>query len=649
MKQWKTALAVLIGLAGAVLLWVIAVVDNRVGLSNASASYVPALPIFLLFGAGLLSAPALRRFSWWPKLDRQQFGLIAAMLLASTVLTGQGLFRSLPSFLTTTCEQAAEKDKVAAIHEKLDLPSSLLPEAPTVEAGAAVSRPFLDRLEQGEAIPWRAWAAPALAWGAFFVVAWAFMLGLAMMVYPQWRDNERLQFPLASVYEGASQAYLDGRIFWLGFGPVLAIYILNGLNQYLPNQVPQFPLSWNLRLAFTGNFLSRIPGWIVSGRIYFAFAAVAFLAPRRVSFSIWFFVVAQGLHEAFSVTFLPSYDWRAPREYRMGAILAAAVAILWYGRAHWRRVAVAMFRRLQDPEDRLNRLAGWLFLAGTAGLVGWLVWVGVPLRWALVLVLSGGIVCLVTARIVAAIGMPFLRLYGLEWTAVFSFVPGAWLTAVTVYAGELMNLFFLAGSRMSLSVMATHALAVDDADRAAGRRRKLLAVMAVLAVGFFVCGGLTLRQGYRHDRTIDGHRMVESFGAQAARRATETVSRFEHRPESFGRERGMIRGSRLLQGAAMAGALEAACLWIPRWPLHPIGLVTLRTFYANVAWPSMFLGWLLQVMLVRYGGSRAFNRARVVCMGVIVGEASAIMLWRLVAFVRAFLGATYHDVSLLPS
>jgi hypothetical protein len=36
---------------------------------------------------------------------------------------------------------------------------------------------------------------------------------------------------------------------------------------------------------------------------------------------------------------------------------------------------------------------------------------------------------------------------------------------------------------------------------------------------------------------------------------------------------------------------------IPRWPLHPIGILVLNTFSGVVAWPSLFLGWLIKVLM----------------------------------------------------
>ena len=90
-------------------------------------------------------------------------------------------------------------------------------------------------------------------------------------------------------------------------------------------------------------------------------------------------------------------------------------------------------------------------------------------------------------------------------------------------------------------------------------------------------------------------------------------------------------------GAALAGVLEWACLTMPTWPLHPIGLLMVVTFYSGAAWASVFLGWLIKVLLVRYGGARLYRAARPFFLGLIMGEVFAAIFWCLVPVVRVYL------------
>jgi hypothetical protein len=101
-------------------------------------------------------------------------------------------------------------------------------------------------------------------------------------------------------------------------------------------------------------------------------------------------------------------------------------------------------------------------------------------------------------------------------------------------------------------------------------------------------------------------------------------------------------------GLGLAAFLEWACLSMPGWPLHPIGLIMVNTFYANEAWPSIFLGWLAKVLLTRYGGLRAFRAAKPVFMGLIMGEVFAGVFWGLVPAVLAAMDRMYYPIQIQP-
>jgi hypothetical protein len=73
-----------------------------------------------------------------------------------------------------------------------------------------------------------------------------------------------------------------------------------------------------------------------------------------------------------------------------------------------------------------------------------------------------------------------------------------------------------------------------------------------------------------------------------------------------------------------------------------------HTFYANEAWASVFLGWLLKALLLRYGGARLYRAARPAFMGMIVGEAFAAGFWALEAAVRIGAGVPFKVPQIQP-
>jgi hypothetical protein len=82
--------------------------------------------------------------------------------------------------------------------------------------------------------------------------------------------------------------------------------------------------------------------------------------------------------------------------------------------------------------------------------------------------------------------------------------------------------------------------------------------------------------------------------------------------------------------------------------LHPIGLLLADTTAVNQAFGSIFLGWLIKVLVLRYGGGRAERAARPLFIGAIIGEVFATILWALVSGTLAVMDLPYEKVDLQP-
>ena len=83
---------------------------------------------------------------------------------------------------------------------------------------------------------------------------------------------------------------------------------------------------------------------------------------------------------------------------------------------------------------------------------------------------------------------------------------------------------------------------------------------------------------------------------------------------------GYSREAHVMLGFGMAAALFVLCLAMPRWPLHPIGLLAVQSWVGKTMWPSILVGWLIKQVMVRYGGARLYRSARPFFLGLIIGE-----------------------------
>ncbi|MBN1866906.1 hypothetical protein JW916_06405 [Candidatus Sumerlaeota bacterium] len=651
--------ALLIGLLGSVFIWVVTPYNNFV-LNSAyiSDSSLPVAALFVIVLIVLLANPLLRLFSPRLVLTSRQLALALGIMLVASVLPGQGLLRELPYCVAKTPQAVRQSGTLAEGYRQMRLPSALYPDKFDDRTDDWVTDRFLSELLPGESIPWGAWVGPLLSWGAFLLFAWMMMVGMGLIVFPQWRRNERLAFPLLLVHQSLVGEPEKGRIFppllrrrafWYGVVIVFLLHLLSGLRQYSPESVPAIPLSWNLNRLFTDGILREIPDHIYTGRIYFIFMAVAFFMPSRIGLSVWFFTVAYALHKAIAKTVMPPYYGGIEADHRTGAMVAITLVVLWLGRAQWARVLGLLVRPARSDDDRRDRNAGWMFVSGCVGMYAWLVFFfGISWGWGLVFVGFAFMTALVISRLVAETGMPFMRLdVSQHFPFLYMANPAGFHPATLLFSYFMVALFTIC-SRISAATMATHAFGVDAKSSPREQTRLSWILVGTLVLGLVVCGASHLWCSYHYADSLDGRReYISTSGVGRLDRAHKAVEAFV----THGEVTPLVQYSHtkhLLFGAAVAGGLHFACLASPRFPLHPIGLLIAGTYYANWAWASIFIGWLLKVLVLRYGGARLYRRAMPLFIGFIMGETFATIFWSLVSPIRYMLTLEYLLIQIQP-
>jgi hypothetical protein len=70
--------------------------------------------------------------------------------------------------------------------------------------------------------------------------------------------------------------------------------------------------------------------------------------------------------------------------------------------------------------------------------------------------------------------------------------------------------------------------------------------------------------------------------------------------------------------------LRTRFLW---WPLHPIGYMAANSWGMHWNWGALTVGWLVKVLLLRYGGLGAFRKAVPLLIGLVVGDMLSEGLW----------------------
>jgi hypothetical protein len=651
----RALVAVLIGLGCALLIWIVTPYNDMV-LANMplSDNYLPASALLLTVLLVLLVNPLLRLVAPGKSLTGPQLAIILGIMLVACAVPG--LLSSWVHMLATPPRGASRSRPLAEHYDKMNLPRSLFPDRVEYETTTPASDAIADKLPPGETIRWPAWRGPAISWGALLVSVWLMMIGMATIVVHQWRKNERLRFPLLSIQQSLIEEPEEGRLlpalfrspgFWTAAVIVLALHLLLGAKQYWPGSIPAIPLSWNFNSAIRAEPWNQLPGILKMGQIFFVFVGVAFFMQTRIAFSIWFFIVAYGVYQMICASYLPPFSKETMTDQRIGAMVSIAAFVLWFGRHHWWRVIKGLVRRATTPDARRDRVAGWMFVVGCAGMGGWLLWVGLDPWWSLALVAYGLTSTLLLTRFVAETGTPFFRmyLYPTQPSVMLGVFPIGWLDRVSIWLFGVFSILFLRGSRTSAAAMATHAQALDEQRSPQGETRMAWLLLGVLVAGLLVCGSMHVWVGNHFAISKDGR--VAPMNAFELGRFSDT-----HRAlDSY--ERGALsqpnynRGAHITFGVVLGAVLYLLCLRLPWWPLHPMGIMTVYTYYGNTIWPSIFVGWLAKVLIVRFGGAKAYRGAQKVFIGLIVGELLAVTIWTVVPMILAALGEQYEVIQLI--
>jgi hypothetical protein len=256
------------------------------------------------------------------------------------------------------------------------------------------------------------------------------------------------------------------------------------------------------------------------------------------------------------------------------------------------------------------------------------------------MVFLGVLISLVISRIVAETGLPFVRVAALSPSWLVGLFPAGLITAPLIYIAGFLNMIFVTASRISPAAMMPHAMGLDPEATPAQQRRLPSLLLPLMILGLVIAGAVHLRFSYHNYASLDGESITANhFGSRqmiGPQNQLLTWSRGGHNAIDTS------TAGQIAFGGVLALGLAVACLSSPAWPLHPIGLLMLGTFYGNTGWTSIFIGWVLKMIILRYGGAGTYKKLRNLFIGLILGELFAAMLW---IIIPVFLILTGSDPS----
>ncbi len=503
-------------------------------------------------------------------------------------------------------------------------------------------------------VPWSLWLVPLAAWISFSVALFISTLCLMAIVQRQWITSERLTFPVAQIplemvrsSAGGGQRS-TGRlplnwVFWMGLIIAFAVNFLSSLSDKIP-ALPSIPLflgdiiPWNRvgPLAGVGGITVILWPWMI---------AIAYLIPKELSFSVWFFSIVRVLLTVAAIaagaTPMRPEDWwstafPAPYYQGGGAVLALSLWALWIARKHLARAARIAFGRGAAGGDAGEPLPYRLAFVGFALTFTFMVyffWLSncrIVFGIALVALAVGYFA--IWARLRAETGLGFIcfpiQIQDVLWlptgTSAFrvselvtmvsmrwAYTPG-FSSSFEVFPGTALEAFKIADSAQINSRKLTYAMT-------GGFVLSLLVGVYIFISGVYHYGWFGLncsRSGWLGPQSIgDGGRIV-SFLTNPALLRTDV--------------NGLIA---LLAGGGVVVLLGMMRLRFWWWPFHPVGYLASNTWGFHWWYLPFFIGWACKTLVIRYGGLRLYRRSVPFAIGLIVGDILNGAVWTAVRVV----------------
>lgn len=627
-----TLRAVLVGLTLCLLLaaaepWGVGVVHG----SPLCADYSTGAAIFLFFLLTLANL-AWRRLQPPDALRPSELLTIYAMMVTACAIPSWGFAMNLLAIMPGIVYYANPGNRwEALIHPHIN--QSL------IIADPAACRMFYEGLRRGETIPWGIWLRPLGLWFGFALALFLIQILVALLLSRQWISNERLVFPLtqlpmemaAEVHTSPNRPFFANPLMWAGFAIPLAFHSVNGLHSYYPI-VPQLRQGWWINLPRNSTYLAVT--------IFFEVVGLAYLLSRDVAFSLWLFPLLRTLQVSLSrvtgwnmeAAETVSDPGNPPVAFEgLGAMIVLVALCVWRARNELRDSWQGRPPRVRGagklPVQPLIALAViavailWVWLADSGlGPVG----AGTVLFFAFFVFVG-------LTRVVAQGGMA----YGRPPVA----VPVATVhTLGTDFLGPrgltALGLTFAWGADVRTMVMASAMNSFKLAD-SVGLKPVPLVLPLILATVASL-GGATFAV------MLGAHREgAVTLGGWHMRGLTPCqVSWVLERMNSPSG----VRWDRLAHLAIGGGLFLGLSVLRDRFawfPIHPLGLcLGLAGPFAWV-WFSVLLGWIAKVIILRYGGAKAYQRSRVFFLGLITGSFTAAGMWLIIDGVTGHRGNVF--------
>jgi len=473
----------------------------------------------------------------------------------------------------------------------------------------------------------RAWLVPMLAWCSFIFVLFSTLLCINVLIRRQWMENERLTYPITQLpleMTLNSSSFFRNKLLWCGFGLSGAITLINGLHILRPI-IPMIPVKFHE----VGHYFTSKPwdaiGWTLMDFHPFIIG-LTFFIPLDLSFSCWFFYFLSKAEKVFASTI----GWHNLYldERSVGAWITLGLLAIWTSRKHLTRVGRQMLSGGSEDSGEPIRyrtafvlvIAGFLFITLFCYYAGMSLW-AIAMFFAVYLAMALGI-----TRIRAALGTPYHEVVFVNPRQFMTEVLGS--RAIGGASLTIMSFLYPFTRCHRAHPMPNQLESLRIAQQCNMLNRRLMwAMTSSIGVGAAVTFWIYLMIAYKYGASAECHGWLAGFGWESFNPLQSWLS---HPTKADKTAIMFIGGNSLFVMFLMA--MHHRFAW---WPLHPGGYVLSGGSWSGMfyIWNAMLISWAIKWVILKYGGIKAYRKARPFFFGLVLGDYIIGCSWNIIGLV----------------
>jgi len=589
---------------------------DPVFLNGLTADFVGGFAILCLFFIIIFLNPVLNLIKKNFSLSQSEILLIFTMCLTACVIPSWGLMANLIPIISGFKYYASPENR----WEEFVIPNIrkfLIPQ------DINKIRMFFEGVPKNYKFPYSKWFLPLSFWFLFYIILSFFFICIAVILRKQWVEKEKLIFPIALLPVEITKyrenekipSLLKNQFFWIGFSiPFLysMIVILRSFFPSIPNiilwkSIPVFRRTTNILFVLS---------WPIFGFSYFV--------NLNVLFSLWFLHLLSKIQTGYlNITgySLPGHTEcfdgsSAVTTYQgAGAVIIFFIFLIWQARRHLKdifRKAVYNLKEIDDSEEILSyRICFFGFLISFILLIFFFFLMGMPFFVSIVFLFYTLATFVALNRLICQAGLGFARSQCPPESFTAYILPPD-LVGSSGYAGIGIQYPWAGDIRTTILTSTQNSLKIKE-NTDICPRYIFLSILLSIIISYFVSAYSHLTNGFKIG-ALNKHPWFFQFFPQVT--GNFILDKIKN---PLTKE---IIYSRYLFTGIGAGIMAflifmtTKFLW---WPIHYIGYPFCDSLPIERGWFSIFLAYIIKLLVLKYGGIHIYRKFQPFFYGIIVG------------------------------